>query len=417
MTSRPCWEICRIRAVPVPDKSYHTLDDFEVNGQLILVRADLNVPLDNDRQITDDTRIKRLVPTLEELSRRGGRTILISHFGRPEGRRIRNLSLGIVSPSLSKALNGADIAFANDCIGNIAKSVVNTLKPGEFALLENLRFHKGEEANDSNFAIELAALGTIYVNDAFSAAHRSHASVVGVPGLLPHAAGRLMQAELEALSKLLIHPEQPVMAIIGGAKISTKLKLLGNLVDHVDILAIGGGMANTLLYAKGVEVGTSICEPEMANEAREILTKATASSCEILLPVDVVTLTDGKLDEEPQIVSIDSVASGTRILDIGPASTDRIGSRISDCKTLLWNGPMGMFESPPFDISTNFLARKIAEMTQTSSLISIAGGGDTLAALSHAGVKSGFSYVSTAGGAFLAWLEGHCLPGVTALKP
>ena len=415
--SRRCWEICRIRVVSVPDKSYHTLDDFEVNGQLILVRADLNVPLDNARQITDDTRIKRLLPTLEELSRRGSRTILISHFGRPEGRRIRDLSLEIVSPYLSKALNGVDIAFANDCIGNVAKSVVNKLKPGEFALLENLRFHKGEEANDSNFAIELAALGAIYINDAFSASHRSHASVVGVPRLLPHAAGRLMQAELEALCKVLDHPQQPAMAIVGGAKISTKLRLLGNLVDHVDILAIGGGMANTLLYAKGVEVGTSICEPEMANEAREILTKATASSCEILLPVDVVTLTDSKLNEEPQIVSIDSVAPQAKILDIGPASTYQIGSRISDCKTLLWNGPMGMFETPPFDNSTNFLAHKTAAMTQTGSLISVAGGGDTLAALSHAGVETEFSYLSTAGGAFLEWLEGNCLPGVTALKP
>jgi len=400
----------------VLDQSFNTLDDLDVNGQLVLVRADLNLPVTEDLKIADDTRLKRLVPTLTELSARGARTIVISHFGRPKGRRVRNLSLEIATLPLSSALHGLRVAFAHDCVGQDAQSVVSTIKPGEIALLENLRFHDGEESNDSNFATQLAELGTIYINDAFSASHRPHASVVGVPALLPHAAGRSMQAELNALRTVLTEPEQPVMAIIGGAKISTKLRLLGNLVDHVDLIAIGGGMANTLLYAKGIGVGSSLCEKGMADEARKIIAKAKASACEIILPVDAVTVVDERLDKKPRTVAIDSVPPEAKILDIGPVSADRIGQKISNCKTLLWNGPMGMFESPPFDTATNFLARKTATMTRNGSLISVAGGGDTLAALSRAGAEAGFSYVSTAGGAFLEWLEGANLPGIEALR-
>ena len=399
------------------DQSFNTLDDFDINGQLVLVRADLNLPVTEDLEITDDTRMKRLAPTLTELSARGARTIVMSHFGRPKGQRIRNLSLEIVALPLSNTLHGLSIAFAQDCVGYAAQSVVNTLKSGEIALLENLRFHGGEESNNSNFAAQLAELGTIYINDAFSASHRTHASVVGVPALLPHAAGRSMQAELNALHTVLTKPEQPVMAIIGGAKISTKLRLLGNLIDRVDLLAIGGGMANTLLYAKGIGVGSSLCEPGMVGEAKQIIAKAAASSCEVLLPVDAVTAVDERLDKKPRTVAIDAVPPDAKILDIGPISTEHIGNKISTCKTLIWNGPMGMFESPPFDSATNFLARKTATMTRTGSLISVAGGGDTLAALSHAGAEEGFSYVSTAGGAFLEWLEGARLPGIEALRP
>ena len=399
------------------DQPFNTLDDFDVNGQLVLVRADLNLPVTEDLEITDDTRMKRLAPTLTELSARGARTIVMSHFGRPKGQRVRNLSLEIVALPLSSTLHGLSIAFAKDCVGYAAQSVVSALKSGEIALLENLRFHDGEESNNSNFAAQLAELGTIYINDAFSASHRTHASVVGVPALLPHAAGRSMQAELNALHTVLTKPEQPVMAIIGGAKISTKLRLLGNLIDRVDLLAIGGGMANTLLYAKGIGVGSSLCEPGMVDEAKQIIAKAATSSCEVFLPVDAVTAVDERLDKKPRTVAIDAVPPDAKILDIGPISTEHIGNKISTCKTLIWNGPMGMFESPPFDSATNFLARKTATMTRTGSLISVAGGGDTLAALSHAGAEEGFSYVSTAGGAFLEWLEGARLPGIEALRP
>ena len=400
----------------MPDKLYNTLDDLDVNGKSVLVRADLNVPMNKDLQITDESRINLVAPTLMELSARGARTILISHLGRPAGKRTSQLSLRLVSASLSKALGGIDIMFASNCIGTNAQAISSTIKPGDFALLENLRFHKGEEANDPNFAAKLSALGDIYINDAFSTSHRHHASVVGVPALLPNAAGRLMQAELDALSRVLSHPDPPTMAIIGGAKISTKLKLIGNLIDHVEVIAIGGGMANTFLYSQGIEIGTSICEPEMADEARAILARANANSCEILLPIDAMILKNRGVNDRPQIVPVRSIAPDTRILDIGPASANLVSSRMSDCRTLLWNGPMGMFETPPFDTSTNFLAQKTAAMTQTGSLVSVAGGGDTLAALKHSGADAQFTYVSSAGGAFLEWLEGGSLPGVEALK-
>jgi len=372
--------------------------------------------MNEDLQITDESRIKLAAPTLMELSARGARTILISHLGRPLGKPASQLSLGLVSESLSNALGGIDIMFASNCIDTSAQEISRAVKPGDFALLENLRFHRGEEANDPHFAAKLSALGEIYINDAFSTSHRSHASVVGVPALLPNAAGRLMQAELDALSKVLSHPDPPAMAIIGGAKISTKLKLIGNLIDHVEVIAIGGGMANTFLYSQGIEIGTSICEPKMADEARAILARANANSCEILLPVDAVTLKDRGVNEKPQILPMRLIAPDTRILDIGPASTNLVSNRMSDCRTLLWNGPMGMFETPPFDTSTNFLAQKTAAMTQTGSLVSVAGGGDTLAALKHSGTDAQFTYVSSAGGAFLEWLEGRSLPGVEALR-
>ena len=400
----------------MPDKLYNTLDDLDVNGKLVLVRADLNVPINKDLQITDESRINLVAPTLTELSARGARTILISHLGRPSGKPASQLSLGLVSESLSNALGGIDIMFASNCIGTSAQEISRAVKPGDFALLENLRFHRGEEANDPHFAAKLSALGEIYINDAFSTSHRPHASVVGVPALLPNAAGRLMQTELDALSRVLSHPDPPAMAIIGGAKISTKLKLIGNLIDHVEVIAIGGGMANTFLYSQGIQIGTSICEPEMADEARAILARANANSCEILLPIDAMTLKNRGVNEKPQILPMQLIAPDTRILDIGPASTNLVSNRMSDCRTLLWNGPMGMFETPPFDTSTNFLAQKTAAMTQTGSLVSVAGGGDTLAALKHSGTDAQFTYVSSAGGAFLEWLEGGSLPGVEALK-
>ena len=390
------------------------LKDLDVGGRKVLVRLDLNVPVDEAHQVTDGTRIQRSLPTLRDLADRGARTLLMSHFGRPRGKVVDDMSLGFVSAAVSEAL-GADVAVAADCIGKGAEALAESLKPGEFALLENLRFHAGEEANDPTFARALAAIGDVYVNDAFSASHRAHASVVGVPALLPHAAGLAMQAELEALDRALGDPDRPVLAIVGGAKVSTKLALLGNLIDKVDLLAIGGAMANTFLAAQGRDVGASLHEPDMLDTAREIMARAEAKSCEIILPIDAVVASALEPGVKPDIVAVDAIPSDKMILDIGPASADAIGNRIPACKTVLWNGPVGAFECPPFDTSTVLLARTTAMMTRAGSLVSVAGGGDTVAALSHAGSDGGFSYVSTAGGAFLEWLEGKTLPGVAAL--
>lgn len=385
---------------------------MDVGGRRVLVRVDLNVPVDEEGLITDETRILRLVPTLSDLLQRGACVGVMSHFGRPKGKRVEELSLGFVAMPLSEALGGVDVALLPDCIGTAAEKVMEGLKPGQIVLLENLRFHPGEESNDPAFADALAKLGDCYINDAFSVSHRAHASVVGLAERLPHAAGKLMAEELEALDSALGQAERPIMAIVGGAKVSTKLELLGNLIEKVDVLAIGGGMANTFLHAQGKHVGSSLCEPDMAEKARAILAKAEGGTCDIILPVDARI---GDDEGNVAVVSIDDIPDDGRILDIGPESADLIGNRIPTCKTVIWNGPVGLFEQPPFDESTVLLARTTANMTRARLITSVAGGGDTVAALVHAGCDGGFSYVSSAGGAFLEWMEGKTLPGVAAL--
>lgn len=393
---------------------FKTLDDLAVAGKRVLVRADLNVPMQAGK-VSDVTRIERLAPTLLELADKGARVIVLSHFGRPKGKPDAAYSLQPLVAPLSAALGGRPVAFAGDCVGAAAKSVVDGLAEGGIALLENTRFHAGEEKNDPALAQAMADLGDLYVNDAFSAAHRAHASTEGIARLLPSAAGRLMQQELEALEKALTSPQRPVMAVVGGAKVSTKLDLLGNLVAKVDKLAIGGGMANTFLFAKGVEVGKSLCERDLADTAREILAKAKAANCTILLQTDAVvadTLAEGA---KTAVVGVDAVPTDRMILDIGPKTAEAWQAEMADCRTLVWNGPVGAFETAPFDAGTVALARAAATLTKAGTLLSVAGGGDTVAALNHAGVEETFSYVSSAGGAFLEWLEGKTLPGVAAL--
>ena len=392
---------------------FKTLDDLSVKSKRVLVRADLNVPV-KDGKVTDTTRIDRLVPTLTELMGKGARVVVLSHFGRPKGGPDEANSLKHLVPALAKAV-GKPVAFAGDCIGAAAEQVVAGLKDGEIALMENLRFHKGEEANDSGFADALAKLGDLYVDDAFSAAHRAHASIEALAKRLPAAAGRLMQAELDALSKALDNPERPLAAIVGGAKVSTKLDLLGNLVAKVDVLAIGGGMANTFLVAQGIEIGRSLAERDMADTAREILEKAAARNCRIVLPVDAVVASALKDGVDTRTVAIDFVPEDMMILDVGPKSAAELIKILGTCKTLVWNGPLGAFETKPFDAATVAVARAAAALTKAGKLNSVGGGGDTVAALAAAGVEEQFSYVSTAGGAFLEWLEGKTLPGVAAL--
>ena len=391
-----------------------TLDDLDVHGKRVLLRADLNVPV-KDGAVTDPTRIDRLAPTIEALIAKGAAVIVMSHFGRPNGRPDPALSLRPVLAPLRRALGGRAVAFAEDCIGAKARQVTAALAPGQVALLENLRFHPGEEANDVDFAKALAALGDIYVDDAFSAAHRAHASIAALAQLLPAAAGRLMEAELEALAAVLEHPDRPVLALIGGAKVSTKLDLLRFVIGKVDVLAIGGAMANTLLYAKGVAVGRSLCERDMADSARRLLALAEAARCRIMLPEDAVVAAELSPAAAAHIVAIDAVGDDMMILDIGPATVARLGAALDAARTLLWNGPLGAFETPPFDRGTAAVARKAAELTRAGRLRSVAGGGDTVAALAASGTIDQLSYVSTAGGAFLEWLEGRELPGVAAL--
>ncbi len=392
---------------------FKTLDDLQVKSKRVLVRADLNVPM-KDGKVTDTTRIDRLAPTLTELMKKGARVVVLSHFGRPKGGPDEANSLKHVVADLSKAV-GKPVAFGNDCVGAEAEKVVAGLKDGEIALLENLRFHKGEEGNDAAFAQSLAKLGDLYVDDAFSAAHRAHASIEGLAKKLPAAAGRLMQAELEALTKGLENPQRPLMAIVGGAKVSTKLDLLGNLVGKVDVLAIGGGMANTFLVAKGVKIGKSLAERDMADTAREIMKKAEARKCRIVLPGDAVVAAELKPGAATRTVAIDAVPDDQMILDVGPKSADELVKALGECKTLVWNGPLGAFETKPFDAATVQVAKAAADLTKAGKLNSVGGGGDTVAALAAAGVEETFSYVSTAGGAFLEWLEGKTLPGVAAL--
>ncbi|MEN8195761.1 MAG: phosphoglycerate kinase [Pseudomonadota bacterium] len=394
---------------------FKTLDDLDLNGKRVLLRGDLNVPVANGK-VTDATRIERLAPTIDELCGKGAKVIVMSHFGRPKGKVVPEMSLEPVANALSAALGGKAVAFASDCVGPDAASVTEGLESGGVALLENLRFHPGEEANDSGFAGELAKLGDAYVNDAFSAAHRAHASTEAIARLLPAAAGRAMQAELEALTAALEKPTHPVIALVGGAKVSSKLDVLGNLVSRVDAIIIGGGMANTFLHARGFDVGASLCEHDLADTVREIEAKAKAAGCEILLPVDGVVAAKFEAGAPSRTVAIDAAPSDMMILDVGPDSVAELNAKLADCKTLLWNGPLGAFEIPPFDAGTVAVAREAGCLTKAGVMLSVARGGDTVAALNHAGVADQFSYVSTAGGAFLEWLEGKTLPGVAALE-
>jgi len=394
---------------------FKTLDDLDLNGKRVLLRGDLNVPV-ADGRVTDATRIERLAPTIVELCGKGAKVVVMSHFGRPRGKVVPEMSLEPVAGALSAALDGKKVVFARNCMGPEAKKAVDGMESGGVVLLENLRFHPGEEANDAAFAAELAKLGDVYVNDAFSAAHRAHASTEAIARLLPAAAGRAMQAELEALTAALENPAHPVIALVGGAKVSSKLDVLGNLVARVDAIIIGGGMANTFLHARGIDVGASLCEHDLADTVREIEAKARAAGCEILLPVDGVVAAKFEAGAPARTVPIDAAPSDMMILDVGPDSVAALNAKLADCKTLLWNGPLGAFEIPPFDAGTVAVAREAARLTQAGGMISVAGGGDTVAALNHAGVADRFTYVSTAGGAFLEWLEGKTLPGVAALE-
>ena len=391
-----------------------TIDDLDVVGKRVLVRADLNVPM-QDGQVTDTTRIDRTAPTLNELSNKGAKVIVISHFGRPKGKVVPEMSLAPVARALSKSC-GLPVAFATDTIGESAEKTIAAMKEGDIAMLENLRFHGDEEANDKAFTAKLSELGDVYVSDAFSCSHRAHASTEGLAHLLPSAAGLLMQVEVESLAGALESPEPPVAAVVGGAKVSTKMEVLGNLSKKVDVLIIGGGMANTFLFAQGIDVGNSLCEKDMADAARQILADAKKAGCDIVLPKDAVVAREFKEGAECETVALDAIPSDAMMLDVGPASVADVAAKLEKCRTVVWNGPFGAFEIPPFDAGTNAVARETARLTKEGKLISVAGGGDTVAALAHAGVGDDFTYISTAGGAFLEWMEGKELPGVKVLR-
>jgi len=394
--------------------SFKTLDDMgDLAGKRVLVREDLNVPMDGAR-VTDDTRLRAAAPTIAELSDKGAIVLVLAHFGRPKGERNPDMSLALVTKPLSEVL-GREVRFVDDCAGEEAEKAVADLQPGDIAVLENTRFHKGEEKNDPALAQAMAKLGDFYVNDAFSAAHRAHASTEGLAHILPAFAGRSMQAELDALGKALGSPEHPVAAVVGGAKVSSKLDVLKHLVAKVDHLIIGGGMANTFLAARGVDVGKSLCEHDLKNVVIEILDAADKADCTVHLPYDVVVAKEFRANPPIRTVNVHEVASDEMILDVGPAAVEALGDVLKTCRTLVWNGPLGAFEIAPFDTATVALARTAAALTQSGGLISVAGGGDTVAALNHAGVADRFSFVSTAGGAFLEWMEGKELPGVAAL--
>jgi phosphoglycerate kinase len=393
--------------------AFRTLDTLEAHGRRVLLRADLNVPM-QDGKVSDLTRLERLSPTIRELAEKGAKVVVLSHFDRPKGTRVAAMSLRPVAEALESVL-GRPVGFAEDCIGPAAEAAVAAMQPGDVVVLENTRFHAGEEQNDPGFADALAELGDVYVNDAFSAAHRAHASTEALAHRLPAYAGRLMQAELEALEKALGNPARPLAAIVGGAKVSTKLDLLGNLVGRVDHLVIGGAMANTFLAARGVAVGRSLQEPELHDTARGIEAKARAAGCAILLPIDAVVAREFRAGAPSETVLIDAVPADAMILDVGPLTAAAILERLAACRTLVWNGPLGAFETPPFDAATVRVAKGVAGLTKAGQLLSVAGGGDTVAALRHAGVAEELSYVSAAGGAFLEWMEGKTLPGVAAL--
>jgi phosphoglycerate kinase len=394
--------------------SFRTLDDADVPGKRVLLRVDLNVPTENGR-VTDTTRIERVAPTIEEIASKGGEVVLLAHFGRPKGARDETYSLRPVAAAVADVVK-RPVAFATDCIGETAAAAIAKMKNGDILLLENTRFYKGEEKNDPAFVEELAKLGDLYVNDAFSAAHRAHASTEGVAHKLPAYCGRAMQAELEALTMALGAPQRPVAAIVGGAKVSTKLELLGNLIKKVDVLIIGGGMANTFLFAEGKHVGKSLCEKEMADTARSIMAEALKGNCRIVLPVDATVAKEFKAHAHARVVDVDHVAEDEMILDIGPKSVVAVEEILGEVKTLVWNGPFGAFETPPFEAATFAIAKTVGSLARDGKLKAIAGGGDTVAALNEADVAGQFTYVSAAGGAFLEWMEGKALPGVEALR-
>jgi phosphoglycerate kinase len=393
---------------------FNTIDDLDVAGKTVLVRVDYNVPV-RDGRVTDITRIERSLETIQELTGKGARVVCMSHFGRPKGQSIPEMSLRPIADALADVL-GKPVAFAGDCIGPEAEAVIRDLPADGVALLENVRFHAGEEANDADFAASLAKLGDIYVNDAFSAAHRAHASTEGLARLLPAAAGRLMQAELIALAAALGEPERPAAALVGGAKISSKISILEALLGKVDALIVGGGMANTFLLALGHDMGKSLVEADMLETARAIMAKADTIGCQIILPVDAVVASEFKPNPTIVVVPVTAIPTEQMMLDVGPESTAALVTLLEDFKTIVWNGPLGAFETPPFDNATNQVAQKAGQLAKAGKLLAVAGGGDTVAALAHAGAVNDFTYVSTAGGAFLEWLEGQTLPGVAALE-
>ena len=396
--------------------TFRTLDDAkDLAGQTALVRVDFNVPME-DGKVTDDTRLRVALPTIQRLRDAGAKVALLAHFDRPKGQRVPSMSLKPVVQPLEDLL-GAPVRFAEDCIGPDAVDAIRDLDAGGVVLLENVRFHAAEEANDPVFAQKLADLGDLYVNDAFSAAHRAHASTEGIARNIPAYAGESMRRELDALDAALGNPQKPVLGIVGGSKVSTKLDLLKNLVGQLDRLAIGGGMANTFLYAQGVDVGGSLAEKDMADTARDILAEAEARGCEILLPIDVVVATEVKPDAETRtVLAREPIGDEEKILDAGPLTVEKLVKAMALSKTLIWNGPLGVFEVPPFDAATVKAARAAADLAKSGALIAVAGGGDTVSALNHAGVSDDMTFVSTAGGAFLEWMEGKPLPGVEALR-
>lgn len=390
------------------------LEDLDVSGKVVLLRTDLNVPMQGGI-VTDNTRIVRLLPTLHYLMKKKARIVLLSHFDRPGGKFVPSMSLAPLVDAVSEALGGREVHFGVDCVGPAARDAVAKLKPGDVLLLENLRFHPEEEKGDVHFARELASLGEVYINDAFSASHRAHASITGIAAHLPVAAGRLMQEELEVLGSLMLDAKKPIGAIVGGSKVSTKLDLLENLLETMDMLIIGGAMANTFLLAKGLDVGRSICEPGMKSTARRILKDAEKKACRIILPTDLVVVPKFEAHAPCRVVEVDAIPQTHTAVDIGPYSLQVYREALQTCKTVVWNGPVGAFETSPFDASTVNLARIVGKLTGEKKLRSIAGGGDTVAALMHAGMAESFSYLSSAGGAFLEWLEGKTLPGVAVL--
>jgi phosphoglycerate kinase len=397
--------------------SFKTLNDLpaDLSGKRVLVRVDLNVPMQEGR-VSDDTRLRAAVPTVSELSDRGAIVLLLSHFGRPKGQKRPDMSTALLVRPLSELL-GRPVRFVEDCQGPEAERAIETMQPGSIGILENTRFHSGEEKNDPELSKAMAALGDYYVNDAFSAAHRAHSSTEGVAHLLPSFAGRAMEAELKALERALGNPERPVAAVVGGAKVSTKLAVLGHLVGKVDHLIIGGGMANTFLAARGVNVGKSLCEHDLTGEANSIMERADEAGCTVHLPYDVVVAKEfAPNPPSVRTCNVHEVQADEMILDVGPAAVEALSDVLKTCRTLVWNGPLGAFEIPPFDTATVALARTAAALTKEGSLVSVAGGGDTVAALNHAGVTQDFTFVSTAGGAFLEWMEGRTLPGVAALE-
>lgn len=393
--------------------AWKTLDDMDLDGKRVLTRVDINVPVEDGR-VTDATRIERIVPTVQDIIGNGGVPVLLAHFGRPKGKVVPEMSLQQLVPALEKAI-GKDVIFVADSRGPAAEAAIAAAQAGQVVLLENTRFHAGEEKNDPELAKEMAALGDVYCNDAFSAAHRAHASTEGLAKLLPACAGRLMQAELSALEAALGAPERPVVAVVGGAKVSTKLDLLSNLIEKVDVLVICGGMANTFLAAKGIDVGKSLCEHDMTGTAKEIMEKASGLNCEILLPSDVVVAREFKAGADNETVANDACPADAMILDAGPDAVAKITAALDNAKTLIWNGPLGAFEIAPFDTATNAAAAHAAALSRAGKLVSVAGGGDTVAALNKADAAKDFTYISTAGGAFLEWMEGKVLPGVAAL--